>query len=76
MRQSKNHQKVKKLDYILNISKITPPTKKLMIEIAKNRNINQKVANWGPRQGYAQWQNNQGSQKGSMPGKPNLLISI
>ena len=40
---------------------------------AKNRNKNQKVTNWGSRQGRAQWQTDQGSQKGSLPGKPNSL---
>ena len=57
----------------MNIPNIAPPSKKPTTTTAKNRNKNQKVTNWGPRQGRAQWQNDQGSQKGSVPGKPKSL---
>ena len=54
----------------MDIPNIAPPSKKPTTTTAKNRDKNQKVTNWGPRQGRAQWQNDQGSQKGSVPGKP------
>ena len=47
---------------------IDPPPKKATTMTTKNRNKNQKVTNFGPRQGCAQWKNDQGSQKGSIPG--------
>ena len=55
----------------MSILNIASPPKNITTIMAKNRNKNKKVTNWGPRQGCAQWQNNQGSHKGSMPGKPN-----
>ena len=57
----------------MSIPNIAPPSKKSTTMTAKNRNKIQKVTNWGPRQGCAQWQNDQESQTGSVPGKPNSL---
>ena len=58
------------------IPNITPPPKKLITitkKKKKNMKNNQKVTNWGPRQGCAQWKNDLGSQKGSMLSKPNSI---
>ena len=57
----------------MKIPNISPPPKKPTTTTAKDRNKTQKLTSWGPRQGYAQWQKDQGSQKGSVPGKPNSL---
>ena len=57
----------------MSIPNITPSPKNLTTVMVKNRNKNKKVTNWGSRQGSAKWKNDQGSQKGSVPGKPNSL---
>ena len=71
--RNKNHKKAKNQLYKVSIPYIALFSKKPTTMTAKNRNKNQKVINWGPRQGRAQWQNDQGSQKGSVPGKPKSL---
>ena len=69
----KNYWKAKNQLYCANIPNIANPPKNPNTTMAKDRNKNQKVTICGLRQGCAWWQNDQGSQKGSMPGKPNLL---
>ena len=58
---------------MVGISNITPPPKNPKTTMAKNMNKNLKVASQESRQGCAQWQNDQGSHKGSMSGKLNSL---
>ena len=55
------------------IPNIAPLSKNLTTTMANDRHQNQKVTNQGSRQKYAQWQNDQGSQKGSMPRKSKSL---
>ena len=47
------------------------PSQKADDHNGKKQKQNKNVIKSGPRQGYTLWQNDQGSYKGSMSGKPN-----